>query len=119
MGKENNLYKMILKSINEPLGFYVLALLIIEAFIATVLIGSNLDNTQKFIGMIIGVFLFVIVVIIVTLCVWYKPKNLMFNQMGHLVDEGKAYYGTREKSMAKEDMVNMKKTNAGGVNGHV
>lgn len=68
----------IIETVNTPLGFFALSLLIIEGFLGIVLIfaktpqGSNLS----FYGMWIGAGLFVIVVCAVTLLAWYKADEL-------------------------------------------
>lgn len=83
-----------LSAVTRPLGFFVLALLIVEAFLGTVLVGSDLSPDHKYIGMWVGVALFVFVVALVAFFVWKKPRHLMFDQLGHLVDSGKAAYGS-------------------------
>ena len=50
----NNSQKLI-EAITAPLGFFVLALLIVEAFLATVLVGTSLDNSDKVNGMYVGI----------------------------------------------------------------
>ncbi len=68
----------LVEAVQKPLGFYTLALLVVEAFRAAVLIGANgLDSTQRFTGMLIGVELFLTVVAIVTVLVWKKPERLL------------------------------------------
>lgn len=37
----------IIEAVTAPLGFFVLALLIVEGFLATVLVGADLENTHK------------------------------------------------------------------------
>ncbi|MCK5022055.1 MAG: hypothetical protein KAR54_02305 [Candidatus Pacebacteria bacterium] len=81
----------ILKTINSPLGFFALSLLTVEGFLGIVLIYSGLTPNGKLLGMLIGAGLFVLVVTIVFLLVWNKPKNLTFGEEGHLADEGKLY----------------------------
>ncbi len=68
----------LVEAVQKPLGFYTLALLVVEAFLAAVLIGAaDLDSTQRFMGMLIGVGLFLMVVAIVTVLVWQKPERLL------------------------------------------
>ena len=67
-----------------PLGFFVLALLIVEAFLGTVLIGSDLPGENKVILAYMGVCMFVLVVSVVTALVWMKPENLTFDKQAHL-----------------------------------
>lgn len=90
---ENN-KSQIIEAITAPLGFFVLALLIVEAFIATILIGATLENSDKVNGMYLGVGLFIFVTLIVALLVWYKPDNLTFDKEAHLRNRGKPPFGS-------------------------
>jgi hypothetical protein len=81
---ERSKYSQIIGSINRPLGFFALALLIAETFLATVLIFSDLSENYKVYGMFTGAGMFFFVVIIVALLTWIAPKNLMYDQFGHL-----------------------------------
>ncbi|MFH0891300.1 MAG: hypothetical protein V1867_00805 [Candidatus Falkowbacteria bacterium] len=74
----------IISAITSPLGFFVLALLIVEAFIAIVLVFSDLALDKKYYGMCLGVGIFVLLIIIVFLLVWFKPRHLMFGEKSHL-----------------------------------
>ncbi len=94
----------IIESVDKPLGFYVLALLIIEGFLTLVLTLSGLDRAAQERGMWAGVGLFVFVVSLVTLCVWRKPTNLTFSERGSLTEMGRISYGTGEPE-APEDNV--------------
>jgi 4-amino-4-deoxy-L-arabinose transferase-like glycosyltransferase len=77
--------------VNTPLGFFVLALLIVESFLATVLIGGNLQPDDKLLGMWLGIGLFILVTSAVFTLVWYKPENLTFDKEAHLIDHGRIY----------------------------
>ncbi len=70
----------IIKAITSGLGFFVLSLLIVESFLTAVLVLSDLDQKGKFIGMLIGASLFLIVVVIVAFLVKTCPQNLMFGE---------------------------------------
>ena len=74
----------IIHAITSPLGFFALSLLIVEGFLTIALVGSNLDSRSKFIGMLIGASLFLLVVIGVWLLVWFKPESLTFGEDSHL-----------------------------------
>ena len=67
-----------------PLGFFVLALLIVEAFLGTVLLGSDSPMEDKVFLAYTGVCMFVLVVLVVTALVWVKPENLTFDKQAHL-----------------------------------
>ncbi|MFC1913619.1 hypothetical protein ACFLX7_05495 [Chloroflexota bacterium] len=84
----------IIEAIDKPLGFFVLALLIVEGFLVLVLTLSRLEPEMQERGMRAGVGLIVFVVLIVTICVWRKPTHLTFTEKGSLVEMGKASYGT-------------------------
>lgn len=86
----------IIEAITAPLGFFVLALLIVETFLGTVLLGADLEKSQKMIGLWAGVGMFVLVVIIVALLVWHKPQNLTFDKTAHLINRGKIPWGTNQ-----------------------
>ena len=58
--------KGVIEAINHPLGFFVLALLIVETFLSTVLIGSDLDPIQKYYGMWAGIGLFLLLIIVIS-----------------------------------------------------
>jgi len=66
------------------LGFYVLALLIVEATLSVIIVGSNIEPKEKFWGVILVVAMFVLVVGIVTVLVWFKAENLTFDREAHL-----------------------------------
>jgi len=82
----------------------VLALLIVEAFLGTVLIGAQLQPEQKMICVWLGVGMFLIVVAGVWLLVWARPVNLTFDKFAHLVDRGKIIYGTEMEWVRLENL---------------
>jgi len=77
----------LIEAITAPLGFFVLALLIVEVFLSLVLVASDLQPSSKAIGMYLVVGMFVLVSILVFLLVWYKPRNLTFDKAAHLDSE--------------------------------
>ncbi len=90
----NNTARKVIEAITAPLGFFVLALLIVECFLATVLLGADLEEGHKVLGMCLGVGLFVLVTIAVFILSWYKPQSLTFDKSAHLIDRGKSPFGT-------------------------
>ncbi|MBI3559022.1 hypothetical protein HY085_01385 [Candidatus Gottesmanbacteria bacterium] len=68
----------ILSVITTPLGFFALALLIVEGFLGIVVIGpgSSLDPGAKLLGMWMAIGAFAGVTLIVALMVWKIPKHL-------------------------------------------
>ena len=79
----------LIEAITTPLGFFVLALLIVETFLATVLVGGNLQLELKVVGMWAGLSMFVLVVIAVFVLVWSKPSHITFDKDAHLIERGK------------------------------
>lgn len=75
----------LVEAVSAPLGFYVLSLLIVEAFLASVLLGpSGLAATDKVTLAYVGVGLFVLVFVAVSVLVWFKATNLTFGAKEHL-----------------------------------
>jgi hypothetical protein len=103
MGEENTKRHQLLEAITAPLGFFVLALLIVEAFLATVLVGATLENSDKVNGMFLGVGLFVFVTLIVSVLVWFKPDHLTFDKEAHLRDRGKPPFGSDSHTVTDND----------------
>lgn len=97
-GKSN-----IIKVITSPLGFFALSLLIVEGFLTIVLIFSDLDTAQKFLGMKIGASLFVIVVGGVWWLVKNHPTNLTYGESAHLEEERmKRIWGTEARPQKRD-----------------
>ena len=61
--------------INNPLGFYILSVLIISALVGKVL-ASKLPKKFQFYSILICIGIFLFLVIIVTFIVWNKPYHL-------------------------------------------
>lgn len=74
----------ILKIISAPLGFFVLALLIVETFLGATLFSGQVPPVSIFHCIYLGVGMFVLVVLIVAAIVWYKPGHLTLDKDGHL-----------------------------------
>lgn len=73
----------IIQSITTPLGFYVLALLIVEGTLCIVLTASKLDKEKVWAGFLCMIGTFIGVVVIVTLFVWLNPKHLLYGKDEH------------------------------------
>ena len=74
----------ILKSITMPLGFYALVLLIIESFLGVAILSKASDSFLRLTCIWIGATLFLIDIIAVTIIVWFKPSNIVFDGNAHL-----------------------------------
>ena len=98
-----NKKSQLIEAITAPLGFFVLALLIVESFLATVLIGTAIENRDKLNGIYLGIGLFVFVTLIVTILVWFKPDNLTFDKEAHLRNKGKPPFGSDSHTVTDKD----------------
>ena len=58
--------------------------------------------------------MFLLVIGLVTVLVWFRPRNLMFDQLGHLVESGKVIYGSNERPMTRETLKELPNTEEGG-----
>ena len=92
----------ILEAIKAPLGFFVLALLIVEGFFAFAFSRGGLDGDGRLTVVYLGAGMFVMVVAVVAMLVWNKPENLTFDQQAHL-DRSRAEYGTDSKTVVNRD----------------
>jgi hypothetical protein len=89
----------IISYVKSPLGFYTLALLIVESF----LLGSGalfgLSETVRIIAMIVGVLLFLAVVGTVTALVIKFPQLLVFSEESYLEWEYMHVFGDSSHPM--------------------
>jgi hypothetical protein len=83
-----------IEAITSPLGFFVLALLIVESFLATVLLGGKVKPEDQMTCVWLGVGMFVLVVLGVWILVCLAPSNLIFDKHSHLLDRGRIPYGS-------------------------
>lgn len=70
----------IIAVVTSPLGFFALALLIIEGFLGIIIVGSGdtLTPLMKFSGVWIATAAFGLVVVLVALMVWLIPDHLTY-----------------------------------------
>ena len=73
----------ILAEIQTPLGFYVLALLIIESTLAIVLTAAGFEQAFKWYGFLLMIVVFAAVVLIVTILTFVNPRNLLYGKEEH------------------------------------
>ena len=70
--------------IKTPLGFFVLALLIVETTLAIVLACSKLSEEHVWEGFKLMIWVLGAVLLIVTLLTIFNPKNLLYGKEEHL-----------------------------------
>ena len=92
----------LVEAVTAPLGFFVLALLIVESFLAAALIGGHVDAQNHLTVLWMGVGMFVLVILVVSTLVWRKPENLTFDKQAHLI-RSRAAYGTDLQTVTNRD----------------
>jgi hypothetical protein len=88
----------LIEAIDRPLGFYVLALLIVEAFIATVSGVARFTQQYLLWALLLGVGMFVYITLTVTIIVWNKAHVLMFDRDAHLQE--RVPYGSEKNPVS-------------------
>ena len=94
----------IVRAAHSPLGFFVLALLIVETF----LLGSGswfgLSEQWKIASISIGVFLFLVVFGTVVWLVIAYPQNLVFGEESHVQFAAMKMFGTESRLITGNDL---------------
>ena len=90
--------------VTAPLGFFVLALLIVETFLGAALVGGHLEGPSQITVLWMGVWMFVLVIGVVGVLVWQKPENLTFDKQAHL-DRTKAEHGSDDQMVGEQDLM--------------
>jgi len=95
----------ILEAIDRPLGFYVLALLIVETFLGFALNAAGAEACKlRFWGMLLGVGMFVYITLTVTVIVWFKAHVLLYDRDAHLRDRrAMGPFGSEKKPLKSAD----------------
>jgi hypothetical protein len=68
---------------SDPLGFYVLTLLIVESTLTIVLTAAGFDSLYKWYGFLCMIGVFAAVVLIVTVLTFFNPRNLLYGKEEH------------------------------------
>ena len=102
MPKGQRIGVMLVEAVTAPLGFFVLALLIVESFLAAALIRGGLNASNQLTVLWMGVGLFIVVIVTVAILVWKKPENLTFDKQAHL-ERSWAAYGTDSQTVTNRD----------------
>jgi heme/copper-type cytochrome/quinol oxidase subunit 2 len=73
----------LMDAIKTPLGFYVLALLIVESTLAIVLWRSNLSEEHVWEGFRLMIWILAAVLVIVTIFAVFNPRSLLYGKEEH------------------------------------
>lgn len=86
--------RQLIKGINTPLSFFVLALLIVESFLGLIILQSDIDNINKVYLIWFGGALFLIETVLVFILIMNnKVKDLTFDKEAHLTSEARTVAG--------------------------
>lgn len=98
-------WESLIRAVSAPLGFFVLALLITETYLGISLAtAKNLSGDQEFKAITMGGLLFTLVVLLVTLLVWYKPEHLTHDSKALLKSQSqKKSWGTEKNRLSKDE----------------
>ena len=88
-----------IQAIHSPLGFFVLALLIVEGFLFGAGAWFDLSSEWRIVATGVGVFLFLVVFGTVVWLVVCYPKNLVFSEESHLQYDRMQIFGTEERAI--------------------
>lgn len=102
----------IVSAAHSPLGFFVLALLIVEIFLLGAGRLFDLPPTARLVTLGMGVGLFLLVVVIVTVLVIWFPQNLVFGEESHINYARLQRFGSDERNVSAVDLVEMQPTAA-------
>src|SRR6266478_1215483 len=89
----------ILRYVKSPLGFYTLALLIVESFLLGAGRLFNLSESVRISVLYMGVGLFVGVIAVVTWLVIKHPLPLVFSERSHLEWESMQVHGEKSRPL--------------------
>ena len=84
------------QAIHSPLGFFALALLIVEGFLFGAGAWFDLSSEWRIVAMGVGVLLFLMVFGTVVWLVVCYPKNLVFSEESHLQYDRMQIFGSEE-----------------------
>jgi hypothetical protein len=84
----------IVGTIRSPLGFFALALLIVEAFLLGAGVFFQISPELRVVMIIVGIFLFLLVFGVVCWLVVRHPTNLVFSESSHVEYEAMRIFGS-------------------------
>ncbi len=91
------------QAVHSPLGFFVLALLIVESFLFGAGTLFSLSEAWRIAAIGVGVVLFLIVFGVVAWLVVHYPQNLVFSEESHVQFAAMRMYGTESRVLTGRD----------------
>lgn len=92
------------QAVHSPLGFFVLALLIVETFLLGAGSWFNLSEPWRVASIGIGVALFLVVFATVVWLVVKHPQNLVFSEESHVQFAAMQIYGSEAHTLTGRDL---------------
>ncbi len=92
------------QAVHSPLGFFVLALLIVEAFLSGTGTWFGLPEPWKIAAIGVGVILFLIVFGTVVWLVIRYPQNLVFSEESHIQFAAMKIFGSEKRLITGRDL---------------
>lgn len=97
-------HSRVIAAVRSPLGFFVLALLIVESFLIGAGTLFGLPIPYRVGALVTGVVLFLIVLGLVYRLVVKHPRNLVFSEGSHLAHLSMRYYGDNNAALSRADV---------------
>lgn len=94
----------IVRTAHSPLGFFVLALLIVETFLLGSGTSFGLSETWKITAICVGVLLFLVVFGTVVWLVIAYPQNLVFGEESHVQVAAMRMFGSEDHLITGYDL---------------
>lgn len=95
------------QAVHSPLGFFVLALLIVETFLWGSGTWFGLPQEWRITALGIGVALFLVVFFTVVWLVVTRPENLVFSEESHVQYAKMKMFGTETRLTSGRDLSNL------------
>ncbi len=95
----------VIGTVRSPLGFFTLALLIVESFLLGAGAGFNLGEDSRRVLIWVGIALFLIVFFSVYLLVVKWPQNLVFTEESHIRFAAMQVYGESKAPVTGYELV--------------
>lgn len=94
----------VVNAAHSPLGFFILALLIVETFLLGAGIWFGLPDIWKITAIGIGILLFLVVFWTVVWLVVAHPQNLVFGEESHVQFAAMRMFGNESARLTRSDL---------------
>jgi heme A synthase len=95
----------VVRAARSPLGFFVLALLIVEGFLVGAGVWFGLSESWRLVALGVGVVMFLLVFGMVFWLVIRYPQNLVFSEESHVQVAALRIYGNESHRISVDDII--------------